>query len=254
MVKQVKLWKLNFFKNDNDEGGSMAEAINICQADEIVIHSQTKKNGRIWGATTPKKFLDLLCNNYGLYEVITRFPHKVYFDIDKKGMQDPSFLQDTIKPIILKYFPEAIMAVSGSIKETKTSYHIVLQNYTIHNEDERQYMKQLNKFICDNEEDSFDWKVYTKNRNMKCINQSKDDGRVQEIIENLDFKAHCLTCFISDYALPFQTLPETIKEAIMIEKAGKSFDIGMLPKMILQTPENLILPRQHQMKFYRYYR
>jgi hypothetical protein len=237
MVKQVKLWKLNFFKNTDKLGGAMANAISICQEDEIVIHSQTKTNGRIWGATTPKKFLDLLVKNYGLYEVITRFPHKVYFDIDKLGKQEPSFLQDTIKPIIVKYFPDAVMAISGSIKETKTSYHIVLQNYVIHNEDERQHMKHLNKYLCKSEE-SFDWKVYTKNRNMKCINQSKDDGRVQEIIENNDFKAHCITCFVPDYSLPFQPLPENIKEFVMIEKAHKSFDIGMLPKMILQTPDN----------------
>ena len=59
------------------------------------------------------------------------------------------------------------MAISGSISDEKTSYHIALQNYIIHNEDERQTIKQIIKYISENEEESFDWKVYTQNRNMK---------------------------------------------------------------------------------------
>lgn len=238
MVKNIKVWKVEFFKNDDENGGAMKACINKCSENEIVIHSQTKKNGRMWGNVTPNKLLTLLEKNYGIYEVITKFPHKVYFDIDKKGQQDPSFLNH-IKNIILKYFPDANMAVSGSIKETKTSYHIILQNYVIHNEDERQHIKHLVKYICDKEEDSFDWKVYTKNRNMKCINQSKDDGRVQEILEgeNPDFKTHCITCFVTDYSLPFSSIPENVKHEIMIQKANKTFDLGTLPKLTLSTPD-----------------
>lgn len=237
MVKQTKLWKLDWFKNDDENGGAMAEAIKECPAEHILIHSQTKKNGRLWGHTEPPKLLKLLETNHGLYEVIIKFPHKVYFDIDKSGSQDQSFLQQ-VKQIILTYFPNAEMAVSGSIKETKTSYHIVLQNYAIHNEQERDHMKHLAKYICENVEEGFDWKVYTKNRNMKCINQSKDDGRVQEIIEHDDFKAHCITCFVSNYALPFMKLPEPVEEAVMIAKSNKVFDIGCLPKLVLSTPDD----------------
>ena len=36
------------------------------------------------------------------------------------------------------------------------------------------------------------------NRNFKCINQSKLDGRVQEIIQNKDVKKHLITCFFND--------------------------------------------------------
>lgn len=237
MVKSQKVWKVDFFKNTDENGGAMAEAIKACASDQIVIHSQTKKNGRMWGCVKPEYFLKLIETNCGLYEVITKFPHKVYFDIDKKGLADAEYLQN-IKQIILQYFPEAQMAISGSMKETKTSYHIVLQNYVIHNEDERQHMKHLVKYICEHQDDSFDWKVYTKNRNMKIINQSKDDGRVQEIIENPDFKAHCITCFVSDYSLPFVELPETIKEEVMITKSKSTFDLGQLPKLILAIPDD----------------
>lgn len=237
MVKQTKLWKLEWFKNDDENGGAMAESIKVCHPEHIVIHSQTIKNGRLWGHTEPSKVLKLLETNHGLYEVITKFPHKVYFDIDKAGEMEQSYLQQ-VKQVILTYFPNAEMAVSGSIKATKTSYHIVLQNYTIHNENERNHIKHLVKYICENTDEGFDWKVYTKNRNMKCINQSKDDGRVQEIIENEDFKAHCITCFVPDYALPFQLLPEPVEEAVMIAKSNKIFDIGSLPKLVLATPDN----------------
>lgn len=237
MVKQMNFCKCPFWKNTDENGGAMNEAIKNCHDDTVVVHSHTKKNGRIWGIMKPNNLLNHLTKNNGFYEVITKMPHKVYFDIDKKGTADDTYLNH-IKNIIIKFFPDANMAISGSITETKTSYHIVLQNYIIHNTDEREYVKHLTKHICENIDDSFDWKVYTKNRNMKCIYQSKLDGRVQEIIENDDFKSHLITCFISDYALPFQELPAKIKEEVMIEKSHKSFDIGLLPKMILQTPEN----------------
>lgn len=235
MVKQLQVWKLTFFKNDDANCGAQNEAIKACTSEQIVVHSQTVKNGRMWGCATPSQFLKLIEKNHGLYEVMTRFPHKVYFDIDKQGQAEEGHLQN-IKNIILQYFPNAEMAISGSIKESKTSHHIVLQNYVIHNEEERQYMKHLVKYICENQEESFDWKVYTKNRNMKCINQSKDDGRVQEIIENPDFKAHCITCFVSDYSLPFSELPEEIKTEVMVAKSKGTFDLGQLPKLVLSTP------------------
>ena len=235
MVKSVKVWKTEFFKNDDANGGSMMKAIEVCSCEQIVIHSQTKKNGRMWGCVKPEYFLKLMETNCGLYEVITKFPHKVYFDIDKKGTAESGYLE-SIKRVILQYFPDAQMAISGSIKETKTSYHIVLQNYVIHNEEERDLMKHLVKYMCENHDDSFDWKVYTKNRNMKIINQSKDDGRVQEIIENPDFKAHCITCFVADYSLPFSKLPEAVKDEILVAKSKSTFDLGELPKLILTTP------------------
>lgn len=137
-----------------------------------------------------------------------------------------------------EFFPNAVYAVSGSNTEKKISLHIVLQNYVIHNEDERQHIKHLTKYICENLCADFDWKVYTKNRNMKCINQSKDDGRVQQIISNEDYKAHCITCFVPDYSLPFPELPEVVKDEVMITKSKSTFDLGQLPKLVLSTPED----------------
>lgn len=235
MVKQINFLKQSWFKNDDENGGAQADAIANKKENEICILSHTKKLGRCWTSIEPKKLLNLLDKNYGLYEIITDFPHKMYFDIDKKCDNiSQTFLQD-LKTIILQYFPNADMAISGSIKTEKTSYHIVLQNYIIHNKEEQTTIKHIIKYL-QTIEDSFDWKVYTKNRNMKCINQSKEDGRVQEIIENDDFKAHLITCFLPTYSLPFslwKNIPFEIKEHIAIEKSKSTFDIGNLPKLNL---------------------
>lgn len=237
MVKQVRALKTTFYKNDDANGGAQNEAIKTNKEDEVIVNSVTKRWGRMWGNMTPNHFINSLEKNNGLYEVIHKFPHKMYFDIDKKAPFEDGFL-DKIKQHILEYFPNAEMAISGSITTEKVSYHIVLQNYQIHNEDERlkirHIVSHMNK-VCD---ESFDWKVYTKNRNMKCINQSKEDGRVQTIIEDLNFKAHCITCWLPIYSLPFPEIKEEIIENIQIEKSKSTFDIGSLPKMILTLPED----------------
>jgi hypothetical protein len=235
---KLNVWKTHFFKNISENGGAMSEAISTHdKAKDIIIHSDTQKHGRIWGYTQPLKLLELIKANKGIYEVITAYPHKLYFDIDKKGDVKETFLND-IKETINKYFPNADLAVSGSITPEKVSYHIISNNYTIHNAEEREYVKQIIKHLCENVDDSFDWKVYTKNRNMKCINQSKRDGRVQEIVENEDYRRHLITCFINDYSLPFPVITNEVEETIMIAKSKKVYDIATLPKLNLVEPEN----------------
>ena len=47
------------------------------------------------------------------------------------------------------------------------------------------------------EDNGFDTKVYTKNRNMKCINQSKPGcSRVQIILKENKIENHFITAFI----------------------------------------------------------
>jgi hypothetical protein len=229
---------MNFFKNNTAEGGAMKCAINDCKNGNIVIHSQTKKNGRMWGETEPAKLLTMLETNHGIYEVITSFPHQVYFDVDDDKSERTSLEQ--IKNMILEYFPLAEFAVSGSITEHKSSYHIILSNYLIRNKEERETMKHIVKQLC-KKDPAFDWKVYTPNRNMKCINQSKDDGRVQQIIENPDFRAHLITCFLPTNPLPFPELPEELELEIKIARAKSTFDLTTLPKMILAIPDDFDL-------------
>ena len=110
MVKEFKAWKITWQKNDDDQGGSQNEAVKKCKEDEVIIKSQTVKNGSLWANVNPEQFLGLITTNKGLYEVITKFPHKVYFDIGKKGeYTDEEFqkYKETVKTIILGYFPNA---------------------------------------------------------------------------------------------------------------------------------------------------
>jgi hypothetical protein len=144
MVRKIRFLKEAFYKNDDDQGGAQDKAISMCKDDEIVVLSFTKKNGRMWGCLKPQAFVSHLLSNHGLYEVITRFPHKVYFDIDKKtNIADGMEYLQQVKNIIETFFPTAEFAVSGSFTEQKTSFHIVLNNYTIHNLEERQQMKMI---------------------------------------------------------------------------------------------------------------
>ena len=146
-----------------------------------------------------------------------------------------------VKEILNEYFPNADYAVSGSITENKTSFHLIINNYVIHNKEERNYVQMITKHLRLTEDEGFDWTVYTKNRNMKAINQSKFDGRLQKIIENADYKKHLITCFIDDYSLPFdmELLPPTLKESIFIEKSKAIFDLATLPKLNLTCPDTV---------------
>lgn len=234
-VNELIVWKTHFFKNASNEGGAMKMAIENTPEDSVVIHSHTVKDGRMWGYTTPLRFLELIKKNKGLYEVITSFPHKLYFDIDGDANCVPL---ERLKEIINEFFPNAELAVSGSKTDDKISYHIIAQNYIIHNEPERIYVKEVIKHICNKVCDAFDWKVYTKNRNMKCINQGKTDGRIQAIIEDEDYRHHLITCFVNDYSLPFVELNPEIQETIQVEQSKQTFDLGSLPKLDLVEPKD----------------
>ena len=56
---------------------------------------------------------------------------KVYFDVDKDDVLedfDLSVYLPQVKSIISSIFPDADMAISGSVTSSKVSLHIVLQN------------------------------------------------------------------------------------------------------------------------------
>ena len=240
-VQEIKVFKSTFYKNKSSEGGAQNVAIKKKPIGSILIASDTQKHGRMWGYSSKDIFLKNLEKNHGLYEVLHNFPLKVYFDIDEScAVEDFDHFINYVKNIILEIFPNADLAISGSMTDEKTSLHIVVNNYYIKNENDRTYMKHLTKYMSENKLSSIDWKVYTKNRQMKCINQSKRDGRVQEIIENNDFKKHVITDFFTDDIIyPLPELIEPIKHNIDIEKSKKTFDLGMLPKLNLICPDHI---------------
>lgn len=241
-ITEVNIWKTKFWKNGCEKTGAQEAAINaLTESDSLAnvpIKSWTIKNGQMWGICSPNQLLKLIEKNNGIYELLHNYPKKVYFDVDKSENFTDNYLE-TIKNHIETLFPNGDMAISGSKTEQKESYHIILNNYHIRNKEELETMKLIAKFMNSKLDDGFDWKVYTKNRVMKAINQSKTDGRVQEIIENPDFKKHLITCFFSPFVKPLPIMSEEVQDEIQVSKAHGTFNMASLPKMVLSTPKNI---------------
>lgn len=239
--KTISHLKINWLKNASENGGAMKIVIDSKPKENNVIWSQTKKNGKMWADVSNSQLLKILEKDNSIYEVIHNFPHKIYFDIDADNKDYDIY--EKIIPKLNELFPNAEMAVSGSKSEVRQSYHIILNNYLIKNEEDRNFMKALTKYFKQTIDDGFDDKVYTKNRFMKCINQSKEDGRIQSIILNNNPIKHLITTFINETVLDMPnfsiTQPE-VKLALDIEDVKtKKFNVGDLPKLKLELPENI---------------
>lgn len=226
MVKEASFLKQRFFKNDNPNGGAMLAAIASAAEAHVILHSQTKKLGRLWGTMPAEKALACAQANHGLYEVLAKFPLKPYFDIDQKRRgEDPGEFLNLCKSQISAVFPDGGMAISGSVTDDKLSYHIVLNNYLIANEEDLKRVKTLVRGLHA-QNAAFDWKVYTKNRNMKMVNQSKLDGRIQQVIEESDLRRHFISAFFSPPTLDLPQLPEDAALHLQIERAKKPFNLS----------------------------
>ena len=62
-INQFKLsnvMKLSWLKNNSDAGGAMQMVINSCPSEHVVIHSQTKKNGRMWCDVLETELLNVI--------------------------------------------------------------------------------------------------------------------------------------------------------------------------------------------------
>lgn len=248
MVKQITFRKQpNFYKNNSDEYGAQAHVIKHRGNDDIVVKSWTKREGQIWGFVTPDKLLDLCKKNNGMYEIICDFPHKVYFDIDKSvdrlyDTEEQQQNMNEIIDVIKNFFPDAKCAVSGSYTDYKISYHITLQNYMIYNLDDRETMKVIVNYINKELKKPFDYKVYTKNRQFKCINQTKpNDDRIQSILLDENWKNHFITCYFDKNPLPFPEFEdnEEIQDEIYIAMAKTPFNLTTLPKYDLKVPKKI---------------
>jgi len=247
--KEIKYLNLKWLRNSSESGGAMKEIIQNKKINEVVIHSHTEYKGRLWCSTTPDTLLNLITTkNYGIYEVITSYPHKVYFDIDcyKKDLSNcevetPKELLNNINKLILYYFKDAEIAFSGSVTDEKISFHVVVNNYHISNQEEREEIKILATFFNTYIQYPFDSAVYTNNRNFKAINQAKLDGRIQSIIYNNDPKKHIITCFLNENILPFpnfELIDDDYLDFKMDDniKTNKVLNLGLLPKL-----DNLII-------------
>lgn len=254
-----KFLGFNWLKNATADGGALKEVIKNKKPNEIILNHVSKKYEkvkelRMWGSCTPEALLPLITSNNYLYEVITSYPYKVYFDIDEEIEPDkPTELDelfelleiepiekninDYLKPhirVINELFPNGDIAISGSLSASKASFHITLNNYLIRSDIDREVVKIIVETL------KWDNKVYTKNRNMKLINQSKPDGRIQDLLVNNDLKKHIITAFFNNCSdiKPIPTFENTqkINEDLPITNTIK---IAVLSERIKQTPFNI---------------
>ena len=265
--KVVKFLGFDWLKNATKEGGAMGEIINNKKVNEIVLHHLSKKYEksaelRLWGSCDPSKLLEMITTNNYLYEVIDKLPHKVYFDIDEDiAVGGVAIPLETHLNKINEILPDGDIAVSGSITEKKASYHITLNNYLIQSAEDRNIIKTIAKTL------GWDDRVYTKNRNMKLVNQSKPDGRVQHPFEKRadpktgeakwlpcdrmqsdnDLKKHVITSFFNTNIKQYPNFDkinnrelDNVKLAVKIEKVKtKPLNIAKMPARAVREINNL---------------
>lgn len=170
--------------------------------------------------------------NNRLFEYVTigRYPFKVYFDIELSVVDDT--LLNRAKELVLAKFPDADMAISGGIEariivppnhvKSKTSYHIVLQNYAVYNEAQLKWLK--NTVVDMNEQvDGFDTGVYDRKRMIKMVNQKKFDHRAAQAAINYasadELHHHVISQFVHAGA---KCLPEADMEEEEKKKKRKN--------------------------------
>lgn len=183
--------------------GSQDQMIKVRKDDEIMVKCIYRNKDHSWANIKPETFIEMTKteSNNQLQEIIHQFPVKVYFDID--GTKPEECNLDIIKPIINKHFNNPKMAIAGYESETKNSYHIVLPDLLIKDYNDLLNMKKLVNKIKEEENKYFDASVYSRNRAMKCVNQSKPNKPVSKIIEDNTYENHFITCAIKEDAKPF---------------------------------------------------
>ena len=168
----------------NYKAGSQFKLIKDIKEDHrlYMFMNTTNKAARGWISLDKDTALKKMSKNNGMYEVIIYDkPRKVYFDCDFNGKD---YIEE-FKNLLLTLMPDAQLNISGSKQEFKNSYHIILDNYYFSDYEKQKCIKGFieNEKIDGKtlEKIGIDLVVYDKNRNFKCIGQSKTvtkDGKV----------------------------------------------------------------------------
>lgn len=215
------------------------------------IYKRYAKEGgafRTWTQCTPNMALNLIKQNNSLYEIVDQYPHKIYFDIDEPYIAGGSLnMNDYLPSYVAKIkniFKNADLAISGDISTIKISFHIVIDNYLVRDEDEKKQLIHIANFI------GADNTVYSNNKLIKMLNQAKpppDHIRTQKPIYGDDPKKHIITAFFNEktaYSMPNwkRTIENTKNEAPEVvelklklygQTLSKPFDMANAPKKVL---------------------
>lgn len=246
----VSKYGKTFYKNLT-KGGCQEWILNQQKhPSEVCITINNGESCRLWGNINNTEVLELIQTNKYLYEILHHYPYKVAFDYDLTDINTINDFNETeqlnkVLNIINKYFNNAVIAISGSccFEKNKFSLHIVLNNYLIKNDLDREKIKVLSTFFkqIDN---GFDTSIYSKSRQMKLINQTKpNDKRVQKIILNTDTKCHIITSFfpMETFDIPdfIKLEDQKIKTHFLIEKTKNPFELTSLPDLDIKLPSSL---------------
>lgn len=181
----------------------------IINGNPIIKHFNCKK----------RNYYNLLNDNdKNLCEIIL-LPCKMYFDYDKKVDLTPAELKgwdwdkttNYIDNMMKKYFGCRRTNISGSISCKKLSLHIVMSNTIINTREEMNVFKKFVEIVLKQDDEGFDDAVYTKDRLMKAVNQSKGDGRIQKerteqnfLVSDIDkVKEHSINLYQDDTSTYF---------------------------------------------------
>ncbi|KAJ3360929.1 hypothetical protein GGF31_002599 [Allomyces arbusculus] len=225
-------------KNTTDSMGPQAFLLTQLKDDELLIKylvnkgtnpNDKQKDLNLFGKCTLPKLLDLLEENHCIQEILhPKRLFKVFFDIDDKlGVLN---LEDC-KRVILEQFPGAAMQICGYQVPEKSSWHIVLSNYTAEFKDLHllQSFALLHKATL-----GFDESVYTTHRAMKCINQSKPKKHVARYIEgSTSISKHLIQVDFDEQATSITTLTFPELPKIIKEKGPRS----RVPDFVLDIPD-----------------
>lgn len=246
---------INWIKNKTRNSKAEKMACDSCPDGNVVVECiRNVKCARMWADVTPEELITLANNNICLMEVIYKFPHKVFFDIDKLTIDNKdgnnylTKIMNKLNEVFPNSDPLGDWAISGSETDIKMSYHIINNSYNVTNEKDRALLSNICKTLkgFDN---GFDEKVYAKVHDMKCIKQSKPgDRRVQNIIQNKNEGAHFITCFINPNAVSLSTIQfnEEIFEAVKMESLTQhtKLNLSTLPMFQKEIPEKYMSKEQ----------
>ncbi|KAJ3286116.1 hypothetical protein HK104_009175 [Borealophlyctis nickersoniae] len=231
--RDITSWKIKWKGNNHKEqSGAQDHVLQHLTPGMFPVLSLTRKFGRMWAAVGLDHLLRLIKKNHGVYEILCEhLKRKIFFDVDKSDIP-----LEEVKMIILERFPGARLQISGR----DGAWHIILSNYYAENLDA---MRPIKRFAMMHVSKGFDKGVYTKTRNMKCINQSKPDKPVQAYIEgDLSLSKHLILHDFDDDAINIDTIDFGYEEEEVIVKEGKkqslTLDILSIPQHDLPIPHN----------------
>ena len=163
----------------------------------VKVAIQKSTGGYTYHLIEYRTLLKLLEEDRHYYEIIGGDPIKPYFDIDVKvghdGYEDFSIVYYLNQ--IIYYFNQVTghkierkdCVVMNSSSSSKKSYHIVINGgiYFKHRSDNEAFVKNIKRY--DSTLEYIDGNVYTTNRNMRMINQSKVDKGIMLKMESMHF-------------------------------------------------------------------